>query len=400
MVPLVKPAAIHPVLLWKRRTEVRTRGCMIDPAPSGATLADPRSADVAVDNLPRRQLRLLGEAADRMLAADDPAGMVDDLFALIADELRLDVFFNYRLDDDGLTLVAHAGLTDAEAAAGAHLDVGQAVCGFAARERRPIQAFCVQTSDDPLTGFVRDLGIDAYACTPLVHGSTLLGTLGFGRRWTDRFDADELAFLHTVCHYVALAKYRLKIEAELREGIAVRERLLAELNHRVRNALQTAVAVVRLGAADTVDEAARTALAAAAARLEVLAAAHRPLYAADAPAQIDLVALLSAITERCDGEPVDLMTIGTPALPIEQAAAVALLVHALLEADAEALSNIAIDAAEDRLTIILTGEALGCPRPVLDEGRLVRGLSRQLRATVGRDGDERLTITMTGRMTA
>ncbi|WP_294321252.1 GAF domain-containing protein [uncultured Sphingomonas sp.] len=360
-------------------------------------MSEPKSADIAVDALPRRHLRLLGEAADRLLAAKDPAAMVDDLFALIAEELRLDIFFNYRLDGDVLTLVAHAGLTEEEAAAGAQLIVGQAVCGCAARERRPIQAFGIQSSDDPLTDFVRGLGIDAYACTPLVHGTELLGTLGFGRRWTDHYDPDELTFLHTICHYVALAKYRLKIEAELRAGIASRERLLAELNHRVRNALQTAVAVVRLGAADTADDAARTALTAAAARLEVLAAAHRPLYATDRPSRIDIAGLIESLVERDDDEPVDIAVTGSPALPIEQAAAVALLTHALVGAEPDIVSHVAIDMTADLLRVTLTGVAMGQPRPTLDDSRLVRGLARQLRADVARDGGDRLTIAVPGR---
>ncbi|MEH3040522.1 MAG: GAF domain-containing protein [Sphingomonas paucimobilis] len=355
-------------------------------------MSETLSADIAVDALPRRHLRLLGEAADRMLAAEDPAAMVDDLFALIAEELRLDVFFNYRLDGEVLTLVAHAGLTEAEAASGAQLIVGQAVCGCAARQRRPIQAFNIQASDNPLTGFVRMLGIDAYACTPLVHGTELLGTLGFGRRWTDHFDADELTFLHTICHYVALAKYRLKIEAELRAGIASRERLLGELNHRVRNALQTAIAVVRLGAADTPDDAARAALAGAAERLEVLAAAHRPLYATDSPSRIDIAALIESIADRSDDEPVEVAVTGTPALPVEQAAAVALLTHAVLATDPDIVAHVAIDMGTDLLRIALTGPALGQARPALDEGRLVRGLARQLRAEVTRDGTDGLTI--------
>lgn len=354
------------------------------------TETDP--ADNAVDALPRRHLRLLGEAADRLLGADDSAGMVEDLFALISEELRLDAFFNYRLDGDMLTLVAHAGLTDDEAAAGAQLVVGQAVCGCAARQRRPIQAFGIQTSDDPLTDFVRMLGIDAYACTPLVHGTELLGTLGFGRRWTDHFDPDELTFLHTVCHYVALAKYRLKIEDELRAGIASRERLLAELNHRVRNALQTAIAVVRLGAADTIDEAARGALAGAAARLEVLAAAHRPLYETDRPSRIDIAALIESLIDRDDEEPVEVSVTGTPTLPVEHAAAVALLTHAFLAADPDTVTHVAIDMEADLLRITLDGPTIGQARPVLDDGRLVRGLARQLRAEVARNGDDLLTI--------
>ncbi len=368
---------------------------MTDPAPAGATRGEEMpTADSAVDGLPRRHLFLLGEAADRLLAADDPAIMVDDLFALIARELRLDVFFNYRVEGDALVLAAHGGLTEAEAQAGARLAIGEAVCGCAALERRPIEAFGVQASQDPMTAFVRNLGIDAYACTPLLHGSTLLGTLGFGRRWADRFDHDELAFLRTLCHYVALAKYRLKIEAELRDGIRSRERLLAELNHRVRNALQTAVAVVRLGAADTGDVAARAALASAAARLEVLAAAHRPLYAADTPTQIDMAALLGSIVERGDGDPVEVVASGTPTLPVEQATAAALLVHAFLDVDPDALRHIAIQRREATLVVALTGAAMGHARPVLDDGRLVRGLARQLRADVVRGGADVLTITL------
>lgn len=369
---------------------------MTDLAPAGAPPGDASSADPAVDGLPRRQLYLLGEAADRLLAAEDPARMVDELFALISKELRLDVFFNYRLDGEGLVLETHGGLTAAEVASFERLAIGQAVCGCVARDRRSIAAFGVQTSNDPMAQFVRALGVDAYVCTPLMHGSTLLGTLSFGRRWSDRFDADELAFIRTVCHYVALAKHRLRIEAELREGIKSRERLLAELNHRVRNALQTAVAVVRLGAADTTDAGGRAALSAAAARLEVLAAAHRPLYETDRPSRIDIAALIESTAQRSDDEPVAMAVSGTPVLPIEQATAIALLTHALVAPDPDALTGVAIDAAPDGLRLTLTGTAMGQPHPALDDGRLVRGLARQLRAEVLRDGDTALTITIAG----
>jgi two-component sensor histidine kinase len=361
---------------------------MIEPVRADTT-------DAAVDGLPRRYLRLLGDAADRLLAADDPAAMVDDLFALIAGELRLDVFFNYRLDGDVLVLAAHGGLSEAEAAAGARLAIGQAVCGCAARERRPIEAFGVQASTDPMVAFVRNLGIDAYACTPLLHGTTLLGTLGFGRRWADRFDADELAFLHTICRYVALAKYRLQIESELRGGIAARERLLGELNHRVRNALQTAVAVVRLGAADTTDTGARTALSAAAARLEVLATAHRQLYATDAPTRIDVADLLGTVADRIDGEPVTIDGEGVATLPVEQAAAMAMLVQALLnEGDAPAVERVGVTIQDERVLVTLEGPALGQADAVRDGSRLVRGLSQQLRAELGRDGAHRITLSL------
>jgi GAF domain-containing protein len=180
---------------------------MHDVEQSGAddvVQADPAELDPSPDrspeNLPRRYLALIADIAGRLLAADNDVGMVAELFALIRDELRLDIFFNYRLDDGRLVLEAHGGLSEAEAASGASLEIGQAVCGCVARDRVPAHATGVQASADPLHDFIRGLGLDAYACTPLIYGGTLIGTLGFGRRWADRFSEDELSFLHTVCH--------------------------------------------------------------------------------------------------------------------------------------------------------------------------------------------------------
>ena len=295
---------------------------------SGSALPDDPHASV-----PPRYLALLADVAEQLLAAASPAAMVDQLFDLIRRELRLDVFFNYRLDRDRLVLEAHGGLSDAEARDGAELALGQAVCGCVARDRKAVHAIGVQSSADPLHAFVKGMGLDAYACTPLLHGDRLLGTLGFGRRWADRFTADELRFLHTVCHYVALAKYRLHTEAALREGVEARERLLGELNHRVRNALQVAVSLVSVELAGASNDA-REPLRRAVDRLQVLALAHRPLYGANTPDAIDVGKLLAGLADDGSGRIV-LGIIGTvPPLPVEAAAALALLVHTLLSGHA------------------------------------------------------------------
>lgn len=86
---------------------------------------------------------------------------------------------------------------------------------------------------------------------------------------------------------------------------------------------------------------------------------------------------------------------GMPSLPVEQAAAVAMLAHGFV-AEPDAVTGIAIDQVPDLLRIALTGPAMGQPRPALDDSRLVRGLARQLRATLTRDGADRLTITVPG----
>ncbi len=343
--------------------------------PTAIPVDDPHGS------VPQRYLSLLADVAERLLSAGSPAAMVDELFALIRRELRLDIFFNYRLENDRLVLEAHGGMTAAEARDGAELRLGQAVCGCVARDRRPIHATDVQSSDDPLHAFVKNLGLDAYVCTPLLHGDRLLGTLGFGRRWANCFTADEISFLHTVCHYVALAKYRLQTEAELRDGVEARERLLAELNHRVRNALQVAVGLVAVELADA-DEDARAPLARAVDRLQVLALAHRPLYAGETPDAIDLGKLLTGVVEgRGDGVALGRIH-AAPPVPVEMATALALLIHTLLDgrkADDPVAIAIAVDAG--RLHVTFANLAPRDDRQGA-AARMKTALLRQLRGTI------------------
>lgn len=177
----------------------------------------------------RREARLLGLLADcagKMLGASDPTAMIDYLFGMVRDELQLDVYFHYRAEPDNLlVLEACGGLTQAQKEAGARLQFGQAVCGMVARDRTPRVVAQVQGSENPMTNFIRDVGLDSYACTPLLHGEVLLGTLGFGRRSGVPFTEIELRFLRTICSYVAVAKNRLLVEAEMLAAMKARDAL-------------------------------------------------------------------------------------------------------------------------------------------------------------------------------
>lgn len=360
---------------------------MSPATPPDAVFAD--TLDTRSPSVPERYLALLADVAEQLLAAAGSATMVDTLFDLIRRELRLDVFFNYRIEDDRLILEAHGGLSAREASDGAELMVGQAVCGCVARDRRPVHAIGVQGSSDPLHAFVKGIGLDAYACTPLLHGDRLLGTLGFGRRWSDRFSVDELRFLHTVCHYVALAKYRLQVEAELRDGVAARERLLAELNHRVRNALQAAVGLVAVELAG-VDATARPAVQRAVERLQVLALAHRPLYAGDRPDAIHVGPLLTDVLHRND-QCVDLDRLDRASfIPVESAVALALLVHIMAEGAGKL--TLAVSADDDGLRLGFSGLPLDGAAGDLPSRRLVDALLRQLRGDLRRDGADALLV--------
>lgn len=347
----------------------------------------------------QRYLSLVAAATDRLMAADDPGAMIDSLFALIRDELRLDVFFHFRRDGDAVRLETSGGLTRAERQAAADLDIGPSACGQAMRERRTLHLTDIQTSVEARTAFVRSLGVDVYLCMPLVHGDELLGTLGFGRRSARPFDEEERRLLLLLCHYAALAQHRLRIEEALRRGLDTQAQLLAELNHRVRNALQVAIGLVSHEGREAPDTGTRRALMRAAERLQVLASAHRPLYATADPGLVDLPALFGDVIAQLRGETGESpITVGSPvAVPIERAVAAALLLDALMAQGAGVPRIVfTVNGVPGNEMLRISFEAIGWGRiaDVIDRDRLVARLCHQLRATLTNEDDGCLILVM------
>ncbi|WP_322963384.1 GAF domain-containing protein [Sphingomonas fuzhouensis] len=347
----------------------------------------------------RRYLSLVAAATDRLMAADDPGAMIDSLFALIRDELQLDVFFHFRRDGDAVRLETSGGLTRAERLAAVDLDVGSSACGQVMRERRTLHLTDIQTSGAADTAFMRTLGVEVYLCMPLLHGADLLGTLGFGRRAPLPFDEEERRLLLLLCHYAALAQHRLRIEEALRHGIDTQARLLAELNHRVRNALQVAIGLVSHEGREAAEPATRAALMRAAERLQVLASAHRPLYATADPGLVDLPALFGDVIAQLRGDAPIVPIIGEEpvAVPIERAVAAALLLDALM-AEGLAVPRIGFavtgQAGNEMLRISFHAGGWGRIADLADRNRLVARLCHQLRATLTNEDDGCLILVM------
>lgn len=227
-------------------------------APRGALAAFVDvSALKTAETAARRQadrLRLLAEAASVVLTTEDAPAMIERLFHSMAEHVALDTYFSFEVvkGERRLHLKSWSGVPEDKVAEIAELDFGVAVCGRVAESGRMILVNDVQSGQNPAAEWVRRLGLAVYVSFPLLAEGELLGTLSFGSRTKSRFDAEEIEFLSTLCHYVTVALERVRLIRSLRDADRRKDEFIAMLAHELRNPLapiRQAAAVARMPSA-------------------------------------------------------------------------------------------------------------------------------------------------------
>ncbi|HEX5019393.1 MAG TPA: PAS domain S-box protein [Candidatus Binatia bacterium] len=184
------------------------------------------------------RLDLLSRTAERLLVAEDPCTMARDVFTIVQQHLGLDGYLSYGMDEDERTLILEgsAGIPPESASAYERMAVGQFYSGAAAQSQTPILVERLQESSDPRADLAKEAGFHAYVCHPLLIGGRVLGTFSFASKHRDSFEPDENELVRTICHYVALAKERLRLLGQARRHAEH----LAKSELRLQLALDTA----------------------------------------------------------------------------------------------------------------------------------------------------------------
>lgn len=185
-----------------------------------------------------RQHLLLEVSRTILESREDAAALVLALFQKVGPHLGADICFSYVLDEDGgaLKLLASAGIPPQFEDAAQTLQIGQAFCGAVAATRTPLTADAVRIAEDPRGSFARAIGVRAYASHPLLGSAgRLLGVFSIASTRRNCFTPDEIDFLQTLCHFVALDWQRRRDLAEREKAeLALRkseERLRVMIEH-------------------------------------------------------------------------------------------------------------------------------------------------------------------------
>jgi PAS domain S-box-containing protein len=250
---------------------VREDGRTITLYSSASPLFDekgkPRGAvgafmDITLLKRAEERTRLLSEVTAQLLASDQPQRIVETLCRRVMDHLGCQVFFNFLVDEQKhcLRRNASAGIPEEVAQQIESLDFGVAVCGCVARDGCRIVAEHIQTTSDPRTDLVRSLGVQAYACHPLLNQGQTIGTLSFGSRVKPTFAEDELELMKAVADNVAIAMQRIRLLESLDRNARAAEaaneaksQFLANMSHELRTPMNAILGMIDVALPKAVD---------------------------------------------------------------------------------------------------------------------------------------------------
>lgn len=196
---------------------------------------------------------------------------------------------------------------------------------------------------------------------------------------------------------------RKAVQAELAAALEMKEALLYEVNHRVKNNLQVVTGLLTIQASQSKNPEVKRDLADARARIGVVAAIHQSLYTSASHNEVEMRSFIRTLAENTlyslsAGERVGLCFTGEDevVLPLQQAVPLALIASELLTnavkyafpEDRRGTIEVAVELDGEALRVVVADDGVGLPqafdfaKPSGVGTRVIGVLAKQLRATL------------------
>jgi signal transduction histidine kinase/putative methionine-R-sulfoxide reductase with GAF domain len=171
-----------------------------------------------------------------------------NLFPKVARHLGADIYYNFLVNEQGdaLKLVSFAGITADLEKHFRRVEFGRGICGTVAQLGQPIIANDIQNSTYDKAADARKIGVQTYACYPLIVEGRVLGTLSFASRARKSYQEDELEFIRAVAQHTAVALDRQLTAEDLQQELTQRRRSEAQILGQ-KDVLEQMVQGVSLG---------------------------------------------------------------------------------------------------------------------------------------------------------
>jgi two-component sensor histidine kinase len=246
------------------------------------------------------QQTVLARFGELALRSDDLQEILQDACRLVAEGLGTGLAKVMELQHDGRTLLVRAGVGWRPGIVGTVVIRPEESSGgtYALQTGEPV--ICPDTEQEDrfaIPGFLREHGVRSLANVVILGADTHppYGVLEVDRRSPGPFSENDIAFLRTYANMLSAAVGRFRASEELRRRADDNERLLRELQHRVKNNLQVIVGLVQVQLRRSAHVETRRALRAVGQRVDALRLLHDKLYMGGEMDRVDLGAYLTEL---------------------------------------------------------------------------------------------------------
>jgi two-component sensor histidine kinase/putative methionine-R-sulfoxide reductase with GAF domain len=363
-----------------------------------------------------RQRAALGQFGELSLKSDNLDEILTEACGLVSNALGTDLAKVLACQENGTELLVRAGVGWKPGTVGqTTIPTGHfSAAGHALHTGQPVLSNDMeQESRFELPDVMREHGVKAMVNVIILgpDGKPPYGVLEVDSRVPRAFSADDTDFLRSYANLLASAVERFRITSELRRRAEEKERLLHELQHRVKNNLQVITSLVRLQASRSRHPEVERELTAIGHRVETLRLVHDHLHAIGGVDQVDLgnyLAVLASTLLEFHGEQGSAVRLVTELEPVVVSSSAAVPLGVISTefitnsfkyafGDASGTIGVRLEAMADKVRLTLWDDGKGLPedRQAGTGMQLVAGFARQLHADVDwtSHGGTRLSLT-------